>query len=473
MIEAYRLLADDGDHPLHLGVTEAGPPPAGLVKATAGIATLLAEGIGDTIRYSLTADPVEEARAGRQLLEALGPARAQEPRPHRLPVVRPGRDRRHRGGRQGPGRASTSVSIPIQVAVMGCVVNGPGEAREADLGIAAGRKRGHLFVKGQVVAVVPEDEMVDALVEWAEFIARGRRRGGPAPASTRQGRRARPRPTGPPLLDEKGDDANHADERIELIRKRVDRSTVLAFARRTRHDRRCGLTRGAGGSPTIGALWPRQPVLTPQADDFPRWYQDVVAKAELADNGPVRGTMVIRPYGYAIWERMQAEVDAPHQGGRRRERLLPAVHPRELPASARPSTSRASAPSWRSSPTPAARSSRSRSSCGPPARPSSASSWPSGSRATATCRCCSTSGPTWCAGSCAPACSCAPPSSSGRRATPPTPPRRTPAPTPSASCTRSTRTSWCNVLAIPVRGRPQDGRGALRRRHQHAAPARR
>ena len=100
MIEAYRQLADAVDHPLHLGVTEAGPPPAGLLKATAGMATLLAEGIGDTIRYSLTADPVEEARAGRQLLEAHGPARAQEHRPHRLPELRPRRDRRH-PGRQG------------------------------------------------------------------------------------------------------------------------------------------------------------------------------------------------------------------------------------------------------------------------------------------------------------------------------------------------------------------------------------
>ena len=104
MIEAYRQLADVVDHPLHLGVTEAGPPPAGLIKATAGIATLLAEGIGDTIRYSLTADPVEEARAGRQLLEAHGPARAQERRPHRLPVLRAGRDRRDRGGQGGAGR---------------------------------------------------------------------------------------------------------------------------------------------------------------------------------------------------------------------------------------------------------------------------------------------------------------------------------------------------------------------------------
>ena len=109
MIEAYRQLSEVTDHPLHLGVTEAGPPPAGLIKATAGIATLLAEGIGDTIRYSLTADPVEEARAGRQLLEALGPARAQERRPDRLPVVRPGRDRRDRGRQRGRRRRSASA----------------------------------------------------------------------------------------------------------------------------------------------------------------------------------------------------------------------------------------------------------------------------------------------------------------------------------------------------------------------------
>ncbi len=103
MIEAYRQLADVTDYPLHLGVTEAGPPPVGTLKATAGIATLLAEGIGDTIRYSLTADPVEEAKAGRQLLEALGLRRAQERRSHRLPVVWPRRDRRlrHRPARDG------------------------------------------------------------------------------------------------------------------------------------------------------------------------------------------------------------------------------------------------------------------------------------------------------------------------------------------------------------------------------------
>ena len=103
MVEAYRQLSEVTDPPLHLGVTEAGPPPAGLVKATAGIATLLLEGIGDTIRYSLTADPVEEARAGRQLLEALGSPRAQERRPHRLPELRSGRDRRDRRRQPGDG----------------------------------------------------------------------------------------------------------------------------------------------------------------------------------------------------------------------------------------------------------------------------------------------------------------------------------------------------------------------------------
>ncbi|MBS1836301.1 MAG: flavodoxin-dependent (E)-4-hydroxy-3-methylbut-2-enyl-diphosphate synthase, partial [Actinobacteria bacterium] len=170
MVEAYRQLADATDHPLHLGVTEAGPLPDGLIKATAGIATLLAEGIGDTIRYSLTADPVEEARAGRTLLESFGL-----------------RERRNVDLIACPscGRAEVDVisiaeaardafadrQLPLQIAVMGCVVNGPGEARDADLGIAAGRHRGHLFVKGTNVAVVPEDEMVATLVEWAEFIA--------------------------------------------------------------------------------------------------------------------------------------------------------------------------------------------------------------------------------------------------------------------------------------------------------------
>ena len=170
MVASYRLLADTVDYPLHLGVTEAGPPPSGLIKSVAGIATLLLEGIGDTIRFSLTADPVEEAKAGRQLLEFLG--------------------LRERSGLDliacpSCGRAEVDVvevaqqaqarledeELPIQVAVMGCVVNGPGEAREADIGIAAGKGRGHLFIKGQVVRVVPEDEMVDALIDEARLLA--------------------------------------------------------------------------------------------------------------------------------------------------------------------------------------------------------------------------------------------------------------------------------------------------------------
>ncbi|MCB1026480.1 MAG: flavodoxin-dependent (E)-4-hydroxy-3-methylbut-2-enyl-diphosphate synthase, partial [Microthrixaceae bacterium] len=169
MIEAYRQLADVTDHPLHLGVTEAGPLPGGYIKATAGIATLLAEGIGDTIRYSLTADPVEEARAGRQLLEALG---LRERKGVDL-IACPSCGRAEVdviGVAEAAQRAFGERQIPLQVAVMGCVVNGPGEARDADLGIAAGNKRGHLFVKGENVAVVPEDEMVDTLVEWADYI---------------------------------------------------------------------------------------------------------------------------------------------------------------------------------------------------------------------------------------------------------------------------------------------------------------
>jgi len=166
MVESYRLLADTIDYPLHLGVTEAGPPPAGLIKSVAGIATLLNEGIGDTIRFSLTADPVEEAKAGRQLLEFLGLRERQG-----LDLI----------ACPSCGRAEVDVievataaqkaleeaNLAIQVAVMGCVVNGPGEAREADIGIAAGRGRGHLFIKGRVVRVVPEDEMVDALLDEA------------------------------------------------------------------------------------------------------------------------------------------------------------------------------------------------------------------------------------------------------------------------------------------------------------------
>jgi (E)-4-hydroxy-3-methylbut-2-enyl-diphosphate synthase len=216
MIDAYRLLSETVDHPLHVGVTEAGPPPAGLVKSTAGIATLLAEGIGDTIRYSLTADPVEEARAGRQLLEAMGlrerkgldliacPScgRAE------VDVIQVAADAQ---------RALDDLSLPIQVAVMGCVVNGPGEAREADVGIAAGRRRGHLFVKGRVVKVVPEEEMVDALVEWGQLVAAEGIEAAQELAEAGAAEEAeRDRLA---LLDEQGDDVNRAGEHITEIRR--------------------------------------------------------------------------------------------------------------------------------------------------------------------------------------------------------------------------------------------------------------
>lgn len=166
MVESYRLLADSVEYPLHLGVTEAGPPPGGLIKSVAGIATLLLEGIGDTIRFSLTADPVEEAKAGRSLLEYLG---LRERKGLDL-IACPSCGRAEVDVIKVAAEAQDRLeaeSLPIQVAVMGCVVNGPGEAREADIGIAAGRGKGHLFIKGQVVRVVPEAEMVDALVTEA------------------------------------------------------------------------------------------------------------------------------------------------------------------------------------------------------------------------------------------------------------------------------------------------------------------
>ncbi|MFL6204152.1 MAG: flavodoxin-dependent (E)-4-hydroxy-3-methylbut-2-enyl-diphosphate synthase [Acidimicrobiales bacterium] len=220
MIEAYRQLADAVDHPLHLGVTEAGPPPAGLLKATAGIATLLAEGIGDTIRYSLTADPVEEARAGRQLLEALGLRERKNidliacPSCGRaeIDVIQVAKDAMEAFGDR---------EIPLQVAVMGCVVNGPGEARDADLGIAAGKRRGHLFVKGRNVAVVPEDEMVPTLVEWAEFIHEHGVEAAVARVDTEKAAREAEKDRAA-LLQEQGDDANQSEQKVELIHKRVD-----------------------------------------------------------------------------------------------------------------------------------------------------------------------------------------------------------------------------------------------------------
>ena len=219
MIEAYRQLSETTRHPLHLGVTEAGPPPAGLVKATAGIATLLMEGIGDTIRYSLTADPVEEARAGRQLLESLG---LRERKNVDL-IACPSCGRAEIDVIDVAKRAMDAFGereIPLQVAVMGCVVNGPGEARDADLGIAAGNKRGHLFVKGRNVAVVPEAEMVEALVEWAEFIHEHGAEAAIARADTARAEREAAKDRSQ-LLDEKGDDANDATTKIVSIRAKT------------------------------------------------------------------------------------------------------------------------------------------------------------------------------------------------------------------------------------------------------------
>ena len=217
MIDAYRQLSEVTDHPLHLGVTEAGPPPAGLVKSTAGIATLLAEGIGDTIRYSLTADPVQEAKAGRQLLEAMGLRERKNVDLIACPSCGRAEIDVYAVAEQAQD-AFADKQIPLQVAVMGCVVNGPGEARDADIGIAAGNKRGHLFVKGQNVAVVPEDEMVEQLVEWATYIAEHGADAALARVDTekaaREAEKDRQR-----LLAEQGEDANDAETRVDLIRK--------------------------------------------------------------------------------------------------------------------------------------------------------------------------------------------------------------------------------------------------------------
>ena len=217
MVEAYRQLSAVTDHPLHLGVTEAGPPPTGLIKSTAGIASLLLEGIGDTIRYSLTADPVQEAKAGRQLLEALG---LRERKNVDL-IACPSCGRAEIDVYDVASKAQAAFEdkqIPLQIAVMGCVVNGPGEARDADLGIAAGNKRGHLFVKGQNVAVVKEDEMVETLVQWAEFITENGFEAALARAdmekAQKEAEKDRKR-----LLAIQGEDVNEDAARVDLIRK--------------------------------------------------------------------------------------------------------------------------------------------------------------------------------------------------------------------------------------------------------------
>ena len=171
MIQAYRLLADACDYPLHLGVTEAGPMPAGGVKSAVGIGTLLSEGIGDTIRVSLTDDPVEEVKVGTWILQSLGLRKrgldlVACPSCGRAEVDVLGLTKQVQEAIEREG-----LKVPIRVAVMGCVVNGPGEAREADLGIAAGKGQGFLIVKGEVVDKIPEDRFVERVIEEARKIA--------------------------------------------------------------------------------------------------------------------------------------------------------------------------------------------------------------------------------------------------------------------------------------------------------------
>lgn len=169
MITAYEQLAAQCDYPLHLGVTEAGPPPQGIVKSAVAFGALLRHGIGDTIRVSLSAPPVEEVRAGEQILQSLGL------RPRKLDIV----------SCPSCGRAQVDVyrmveqvqaaldgfAHPLRIAVMGCVVNGPGEARDADLGVASGNGKGQIFVKGRVVATVPESKIVETLLDHALRLA--------------------------------------------------------------------------------------------------------------------------------------------------------------------------------------------------------------------------------------------------------------------------------------------------------------
>jgi (E)-4-hydroxy-3-methylbut-2-enyl-diphosphate synthase len=171
MIEAYRQLAEKCDYPLHLGVTEAGPMPMGGVKSAVGIGALLAEGIGDTIRVSLTDDPVEEVKVGTAILQSLGLRKrgldlVACPSCGRAEVDVLGLTKQVNEALEKKG-----IKVPLRVAVMGCVVNGPGEAREADLGIAAGKGQGFLIVNGEVTDKIPEDQFVARLVAEAEKIA--------------------------------------------------------------------------------------------------------------------------------------------------------------------------------------------------------------------------------------------------------------------------------------------------------------
>lgn len=169
MVRAYQLLAERGDWPLHLGVTEAGPEFQGTIKSSVAFGALLSQGIGDTIRVSLSAPPAQEIKVGSQILESLNL------RPRKLEIV----------SCPSCGRAQVDVyklandvtagleklTVPLRVAVMGCVVNGPGEAREADLGVASGNGKGQIFVKGEVIKTVPESEIVATLIEEANRMA--------------------------------------------------------------------------------------------------------------------------------------------------------------------------------------------------------------------------------------------------------------------------------------------------------------
>ena len=170
MIEAYRLLATKTDAPLHLGVTEAGTPKQGIIKSAIGIGTLLAEGIGDTIRVSLTADPVEEVTAGKQILKSLG---LKEDGFDLVACPSCGRAELDVFALANEVEAAIEKMDlpPMQIAVMGCEVNGPGEARDADIGIAAGPGRGLLFSKGKQIGWVPHDKLVEALLEEAARVA--------------------------------------------------------------------------------------------------------------------------------------------------------------------------------------------------------------------------------------------------------------------------------------------------------------
>ena len=167
MIEAYRLLADKVDYPFHLGVTEAGTSTVGTIKSSVGIGTLLAEGIGDTIRVSLAADPVEEVRAGLEILKSLGLRRGG------LTFVACPSCGRADVDLVGLAKEVEQRLVPfrnkdIHVAVMGCEVNGPGEARGADIGVAGGKGIGIIFKKGEVIRKVPENQIVTALMEEVE-----------------------------------------------------------------------------------------------------------------------------------------------------------------------------------------------------------------------------------------------------------------------------------------------------------------